>query len=278
MKRLDLVLAAAVIVTAIPDEARACGQCIDSFDARTLGFRREPLPANARVVVSGAGLDPASVTVVRNTLDEAIPLPFVVEEAGDAAGSIVVQFDWTLDEPGEVTINSNVDGHRYAIGPALDVQSPPSPTITVASHGRSDACCEHIGGTIESTRAVIDDDGTLPQVLKARLTSAAGERVVFFGYTGGMSVPVGTSVEGCLDNDPLAVEGEVVTVTATVVDWAGNESAPVGPFTFTYTAELSPGSCSGYGNDETCAQGPSSSSWLLLGMVGFAFRQRRARH
>jgi uncharacterized protein (TIGR03382 family) len=270
MKQLAIVVCAVALVAG--ERARACGQCTEPFVVEPFGFRREPLPANANVFVSGA-VDAASISVVGNVDGEAVDVPFAVSSPASADGSVYVSFQWTA-APGTVTIASNLGGNSYAIGPDADVVAPAAPAVGVVEGGRTDACCDNVAVTLDPTVGD-DDDGTAPQVLVVRLSSAAGERTVHVPYTLS-SVSIGAS-SACLQNDPLAVDGEAVEAVVSSVDWAGNASAGTS-VSFVYRAfRLEDAVGCGFGDDEIgpfdCSQ-TGTSPWASLAVLALLRRRR----
>jgi uncharacterized protein (TIGR03382 family) len=267
----QFVLAACAVALLAGERAQACGSCAEPFASNAFAFRREPLPSNARVFVSGA-VETSSIAVVGSVDDEAVEVPFEVTPAGTADGSVYVSFTWTA-APGTVTITSNIGGQTYSVGTSSDVVAADALDVAVTEGGRGDACCPNVATTLTPTGA-IDNDATTPQVLVVLLSSAAGERVVHLPYLAGVGAALGASSEGCLQNDPLAVDGEEVQALVSTIDWAGNESAST-PVTFVYRAGT-PFGC-GFGDDELdlfgCTQ-TGTSAWASLAVLALLRRRR----
>lgn len=258
-----LVLAVCAVALLAGERAQACEPCDDfSFAAEPFVFRRAPLPANARVLVSGS-----FVSVVGDVDGENVAIPFEAVPSGSADGSVYASFEWTA-APGTVTITSSLGGQRYEIGSTRDVTAPTDVDVEVTEGGRNDACCPNVATTLTPSGA-IDDDGTMPQVLALRLSSAAGERVVHVPYNAAVGVAVGGSIDGCLRNDPLAVDGEEVQALVSTIDWAGNESAPA-RITFVYR-EVTPVVCL---QRIDCTQ-TGTSAWASLAVLALLRRRKR---
>lgn len=273
MKRLVMV---ALVVLVASERAEACGQCSDfTVVDNPFAFRREALPANASIFISGA-VDVSSITVVGDVDGAVVDVPFAVSPAATADGSVYVAFDWT-EAAGAVTITSNVGGATYSVGNARDVVAPAGLDVHVDEGGRADACCDNVAVTLTPTAAV-DDDGATPQALVVRLSSAAGERVVQVPYSVGVGVTIGSSLEGCLQNDPLAVDGETVDALVSTLDWAGNASATTA-VSFVYRAvRLGDGGSCGFEtgplDSHNCAQ-TGASAWASLAVLALLRRHQR---
>jgi hypothetical protein len=185
---------------------------------------------------------------------------------------VYVSFDW-IEAPGAVTITSNLGGYTFSVGMSSNVVAADGLDVDVREGGRGDACCDNVAVTLTPTGAV-DDDDTTPQVLVVRLSSSAGERVVHVPYNAGVGVAFGSSSEGCLQNDPVAVDGEAVEALVSSIDWAGNESAPT-RVSFVYRAGT-PVGC-GFVDDElgplNCTQ-TGASAWASLAVLAL-LRGRR---
>lgn len=269
------VLLAAAVVAAVAlrgPPAAACGACQDDLSTRAPAFRREPLPANAVVLVAGKGLDAGSISVTGALDGGVVHVPFAFQDGHDTAGSVFVRLAWPGAVPGQVTVSSNLGPSTFDIGPRQDQLAPEPPVVTARSEGRADACCANRAVSVAATGG-LDDDGTVAAVLKLAVSSGAGRRVALFAYRPGTSEALGGSAGGCLATDPGAFDREAIEVTASVLDWAGNESAPVGPFALTYRA-ASPGGCPG--GSSGCgipAHGGGPLAWLALLGLGLARRR-----
>lgn len=262
------VMAACVVTLLAAERAQACEPCVESFSMPAFAFRRAPLPSNASVFVSGP-VDANTITVAGDVDGEAVPVPFEVTPSGAADGSVFVSLVWTA-APGSVTIASNVGGSTYSIGTTSDVVAADLVEVEVEEGGRRDACCDNVAVSLVATGG-IDDDGGTPQVLVVRLSSSAGERVVHLPYRPGVGEALGSSLEGCLQNDPLAVDGEAVEARVSTIDWAGNESAPTS-VSFVYRAGT-PGSC-GLGLGVFGCTQTGASAWASLAVLALLRRRR----
>lgn len=255
-----------------PAPARACGACQDDFSTVAPGARALALPANAVLLVSGRGLDAGSISVAGGADGGAVAVPFTVEAAGDATGARLVRVQWPLGREGQLTLTSNLGSSLFGIGPGQDHIAPAAPQLAGRSLGRADACCPNVVVGVTGTGG-LDDDGAPAQVLKLQVSSAAGRRVALFRYRPAVEEALGSSAAGCLGSDPLAVDGEAVEVTATVLDWAGNESPAAAPVALTFR-KAEPGGCPAGCSIPAAEAG--SSGWLLL-LASLSSRSRRSR-
>lgn len=255
--------------------AQACGACVDDLASPAPSFRREPLPSNARVLVAGRGLDAGAIAVSGAVDGGTVVVPFTTEAGQDAFGSAFVSLQWPSAHDGRVTITSNLGASTYDIGARPDLVAPQSPDVSARSAGQGGACCRHTAVSLSATGG-LDDDGTPAAALRVRLSSRAGSRGVLLAYRPGVEEAIGTSVGGCLDNDPLAQVGEAVEVTVTALDWAGNESPPRGPFALTFVA-TDPGGCPGPG-PMGCSAAPQALGICgsLAVLAGLGLRRRAA--
>jgi hypothetical protein len=191
-------------------------------------------PTNVRLLVAASTASPPPTLAPKSG---GAPVPVGVVPAGDDAAHVWIVPASELAPNADYVLGFAAGGFVEVHTGAGADRAPPTLTgVASVAGGFPGACPDQIAAVV-SAAGLSDDTGA--SWLRVAFDGPAGHHVVLVATS---APPIGRLSDRSCGNAPWAAEGSYA-VRASAIDQAGNESAAVGPATFTMGRVRGRGSC-----------------------------------